>query len=142
MSGSSSCPAPAAAPAPVAASTGSVGNFDLLSQPTASANTATVPPFQSNPVVGTVAPLQQQQQQQPPLGQSFLPSSKPVQPVPPMQMMNQQQQPQQQLPNMFPGVGMNNGMMMGGGPGVQTVSAAGSTWSNLKGEFKLVKQLP
>merc|ERR1719309_1241450 len=49
-------------------------------------------------------------------------------------MMNQ---PQQQLPNMFPGVGMDNGMMMGGGPGVQTVSAAGSTWSDLKGSVDI-----
>jgi len=128
-------PAPVAAPVAAPASVG--GNFDLLSQAMTSPATATVAPFQPNPVshpiMGIAAPLQQQ----PPLGSAaFGAMSKPVQPVPPMQMMNQQQQPP-----MFAAGGMNNGII--GGPvgmmasGMQPNPAGGSTWSDVKGSVDI-----
>ena len=86
-------------------------------------------------MVGVATPLQQQQQQQP-LGTNFIPTSKPVQPVPPMQMMNAQLQQQQQAP-MFQGVGMNNnGIGVASPVGVRT-TMAGSTWSDVKGTLLL-----
>ena len=111
------------------------GNFDLLSQTMTAPNTATVAPFQSNPqpILGMAAPLQQ-----PPLGSAgFSNMSKPVQPVPPMQMMNQQQQQQSMFAT---NGGINNGMMMGATPGfvggIQANSAGGSTWSDIKGKLR------
>ena len=131
-SGSASFPIAGApiVPAASAAPAVPVGNFGLLSQTMTSPSTPVVPPFQPNPaaapVMGMAAPMQQQQR--PPLGTSFLPTTKPVQPVPPMQLMSQQQPP------MFSGGGMNPVMGTVGAPGMLTNTNRMSTWSDVKGD--------
>merc|ERR1719370_717081 len=97
-----------------------------------SPSTPVVPPFQPNPaaapVMGMAAPMQQQR---PPLATSFLPTTKPVQPVPPMQLMSQQQPP------MFSGGGMNPVMGTVGAPGMLTNTNRMSTWSDVKGSVNI-----